>query len=44
MGGWGMWGISFWYVNKMVMGHQTVYNALGLLIIRTGGCYLLDMF
>jgi hypothetical protein len=37
-------GISFWYINKMVTGLQTVYGALDLLIIRIGICYLLDMF
>jgi len=40
----GRQGISFWYINKMVIGLQTVYNALDLLIIRIGVCYLLDMF
>ena len=28
--------ISFSYINKMVMGLETVYNALDLLIIRIG--------
>jgi hypothetical protein len=36
--------VSFWYINKMVAGLQTVDNALDLLIIRIGVCYLLDMF
>jgi hypothetical protein len=44
MEGGGWQGISFWYINKMVMGLQTVYNVLDLLIARIGGCYLLDMF